>query len=157
MLNVPSNVQFKRFEQLVDFINKIRFCSKCLISNKDKNVRSFGFFYRLLSFMTYRLKEIVCPLHSLLIKLLNTEHVYLNLFNVNIIILFMYSTVFLFISVVVLLIVLEFGTIPQQRIGFYCNDPKISLKFMGDTISITLLFVGCLLTPIIVVCRNKII
>ncbi|XP_076161974.1 phospholipid phosphatase 1 isoform X2 [Ptiloglossa arizonensis] len=53
-------------------------------------------------------------------------------------------------NVIVLLTVLEFGTIPQQRIGFYCNDPKISFKFLGDTISITLLITGCLLTPIIV-------
>ncbi|XP_076243457.1 phospholipid phosphatase 1 isoform X2 [Calliopsis andreniformis] len=58
--------------------------------------------------------------------------------------------ILLALSVVVLLTVLEFGTIPQQRIGFYCNDPKLSFKFMGDTISITLLFLGCLLGPIIV-------
>ncbi|CAK9813653.1 Phospholipid phosphatase 1 [Anthophora plagiata] len=58
--------------------------------------------------------------------------------------------VLLAISVIVLLTVLEFGTVPQQRIGFYCNDPKISFKFMGDTISMTLLIVGSFITPLIV-------
>ncbi|OAD57510.1 Lipid phosphate phosphohydrolase 1 [Eufriesea mexicana] len=58
--------------------------------------------------------------------------------------------VLLALSVIVLLTILEFGSVPQHRIGFYCNDPKISFKFMGDTISITLLIVGCLLLPILV-------
>ncbi|XP_076647460.1 phospholipid phosphatase 1 isoform X2 [Halictus rubicundus] len=51
---------------------------------------------------------------------------------------------------VVLLAVLEFGTVPQQRIGFYCNDPKISLKFRGDTISLALLLSGSILVPFLV-------
>ncbi|KZC13765.1 Lipid phosphate phosphohydrolase 1 [Dufourea novaeangliae] len=58
--------------------------------------------------------------------------------------------IFLALTVIVLLTILEFGTVPQQRIGFYCNDPKISFKFMGDTISIASLFVGSLLVPILV-------
>ncbi|XP_076639045.1 phospholipid phosphatase 1 isoform X1 [Colletes latitarsis] len=58
--------------------------------------------------------------------------------------------ILLALSVIVLLGVLEFGTIPQQRIGFYCNDPTISFRFLGDTISIALLINGCLLAPIVV-------
>ena len=63
----------------------------------------------------------------------------------------LFLDILLALSVVVLLAVLEFGTIPQQHIGFYCNDPKISFKFMGDTISITSLMIGCLVMPIIVI------
>ncbi|CAL7951294.1 unnamed protein product [Xylocopa violacea] len=58
--------------------------------------------------------------------------------------------VLLALSVIILLALLEFGTVPQQRIGFYCNDPKISFKFMGDTVSMTILLIGCFLMPIVV-------
>ncbi|XP_061936692.1 phospholipid phosphatase 1 isoform X1 [Apis cerana] len=58
--------------------------------------------------------------------------------------------VFLALSVIVLLGVLEFRAVPRQYIGFYCNDPKISFKFKGDTISNSFLIFGCLLIPIIV-------
>ncbi|XP_026667834.1 phospholipid phosphatase 1-like isoform X2 [Ceratina calcarata] len=51
---------------------------------------------------------------------------------------------------IVLLAVLEFATVPQQHVGFYCNDPKISFKFMGDTVSMTSLIVGSVLMPILV-------
>ncbi|XP_043605584.1 phospholipid phosphatase 1-like isoform X1 [Bombus pyrosoma] len=69
----------------------------------------------------------------------------------------LFLDILLALSVFVLLAVLEFGTVPQQHIGFYCNDPKISFKFMGDTISITLLIVGCLLIPIIVMWLSEFI
>nr|XP_034181316.1 phospholipid phosphatase 1-like isoform X1 [Osmia lignaria] len=63
----------------------------------------------------------------------------------------LFLDVLLALSVIVLLAVLEFWTLPQQGIGFYCNDPKISFKFMGDTISMTLLIVGCLLMPLLII------
>ncbi|XP_053989535.1 phospholipid phosphatase 1-like isoform X1 [Hylaeus volcanicus] len=58
--------------------------------------------------------------------------------------------IFLALTVIVILALLEFGTVPQQRIGFYCNDPKISFKFLGDTISISLLLTVSLLLPLVV-------
>ncbi|XP_078046863.1 phospholipid phosphatase 1 isoform X1 [Augochlora pura] len=58
--------------------------------------------------------------------------------------------IFLALSVIVVLTLLEFGTIPQQHIGFQCNDPKISFKFNGDTISITVLLVGSFVIPLVV-------
>ncbi|XP_031847024.1 phospholipid phosphatase 1 isoform X2 [Nomia melanderi] len=58
--------------------------------------------------------------------------------------------VLIVLSVIILLTILEFGSVPQQRIGFYCNDPKLSFKFMGDTVSITLLLAGCIVAPFVV-------
>lgn len=55
------------------------------------------------------------------------------------------------ISVIVLLGILEFNVIPHPRIGFFCNDPKISFKFTGDTISMSLLIIFSICMPIIVV------
>ncbi|XP_072761531.1 phospholipid phosphatase 1 isoform X2 [Anoplolepis gracilipes] len=52
--------------------------------------------------------------------------------------------------ITVLLGILEFNVIPHQRIGFFCNDPKISFKFTGDTISMSLLIVFSITLPIIV-------
>ncbi|KAG7202193.1 hypothetical protein KM043_015872 [Ampulex compressa] len=51
---------------------------------------------------------------------------------------------------IVLLTIIEFGTIPQQQIGFYCNDPKISYKFIGDTIPISILIGGSIVIPFVV-------
>lgn len=54
------------------------------------------------------------------------------------------------LSVMIFLGVLEFNIGPQQQIGFFCNDPKISFKFMGDTVSMGLL-IGCSIgLPIVV-------
>lgn len=58
--------------------------------------------------------------------------------------------VFLALSVVVILAVLEFCAVPYQQIGFYCNDPKISFKFEGDTVTIAILISGSVLIPIAV-------
>lgn len=44
---------------------------------------------------------------------------------------------------------LEFGDIPRNRIGFFCNDPKLSFKFTGDTISVSVLIGVSILMPII--------
>ncbi|XP_046630468.1 phospholipid phosphatase 1-like isoform X1 [Neodiprion virginianus] len=53
-------------------------------------------------------------------------------------------TVFVFIGVV------EFGIFPQQQIGFYCNDPGLSFKFTGDTISYSVLLGCSVILPLIV-------
>lgn len=44
---------------------------------------------------------------------------------------------------------IEYGLIPTVQTGFYCDDPKISHKFRGDTISITTLLTFTILVPFI--------
>ncbi|XP_071454706.1 phospholipid phosphatase 3-like isoform X2 [Hetaerina americana] len=48
-----------------------------------------------------------------------------------------------------LLALVEFGVIPNNQNGFYCDDPSIAFQFMGDTITITVLLLGTFLLPII--------
>lgn len=57
----------------------------------------------------------------------------------------------LFSTVSVLMLLSLLGLIPNQTIGFYCNDPKISHKFTGDTISMALLLAITILLPLLVV------
>lgn len=47
------------------------------------------------------------------------------------------------------IIMIEYGLIPTVQTGFYCDDPKISHKFRGDTISITTLLCFTILLPFI--------
>ncbi|XP_018304927.1 phospholipid phosphatase 1 isoform X2 [Mycetomoellerius zeteki] len=54
------------------------------------------------------------------------------------------------IVVIVLLAFLELLVQPYQRIGFFCNDPKISFKFTGDTISTGLIISFSIATPLLV-------
>ncbi|XP_012224974.1 phospholipid phosphatase 1-like isoform X2 [Linepithema humile] len=54
------------------------------------------------------------------------------------------------LSVILLVALLELNVLPHQQIGFFCNDPKLSFKFTGDTISMGLLISGTALMPIIV-------
>ncbi|KAL6264454.1 hypothetical protein P5V15_004563 [Pogonomyrmex californicus] len=60
----------------------------------------------------------------------------------------------------VLLAILEFDVVPFHRLGFFCNDPKISFKFTGDTISMALLIVFSISLPLVMmyiteyVCHN---
>ncbi|XP_011163709.1 phospholipid phosphatase 1 isoform X2 [Solenopsis invicta] len=56
---------------------------------------------------------------------------------------------FAFVSVI--LAVVEFNVVPHQRIGFFCNDPKISFKFTGDTISMGVLISFTLAMPLVVI------
>ncbi|XP_058804747.1 phospholipid phosphatase homolog 1.2 homolog isoform X7 [Phymastichus coffea] len=58
-----------------------------------------------------------------------------------------------FIALTVSLIMLlgELGWIPNQKVGFYCNDPKISFKFTGDSISMATLLVVSIVVPALVV------
>ncbi|XP_043666459.1 phospholipid phosphatase 1-like isoform X1 [Vespula pensylvanica] len=51
---------------------------------------------------------------------------------------------------IVLMGLLEFGKFPRNQIGFLCNDPKLSFKFMGDTISVLVLLSVTTLMPIVV-------
>ncbi|KAL0112880.1 hypothetical protein PUN28_012258 [Cardiocondyla obscurior] len=55
------------------------------------------------------------------------------------------------ITMSVLLAILEFNVVPSQRIGFFCNDPKISFKFTGDTISMGLLIGFSVSIPLAVI------
>nr|CAD7594122.1 unnamed protein product [Timema genevievae] len=41
----------------------------------------------------------------------------------------------------------EFGLIPNSKLGFYCDDPKISHKFNGDTITLSTLLILTTLVP----------
>nr|CAD7571068.1 unnamed protein product [Timema californicum] len=41
----------------------------------------------------------------------------------------------------------EFGLIPNSKLGFYCDDPKISHKFNGDTITLGTLLILTTLVP----------
>jgi phosphatidate phosphatase len=52
---------------------------------------------------------------------------------------------------------MEYGLIPTVQTGFYCDDPKISYKFRGDTISITVLLSFTLLVPFIGVSYKKVL
>ena len=49
----------------------------------------------------------------------------------------------------------ELGLIPNQKTGFYCNDPKISNKFSGDTVSALTLALVTVIAPAIVVSSFK--
>ncbi|XP_011345499.1 phospholipid phosphatase 1 isoform X2 [Ooceraea biroi] len=54
------------------------------------------------------------------------------------------------LSVTAFLGILEFNVGPHHQIGFFCNDPKISFKFTGDTISMGLLIACSISLPVIV-------
>ncbi|XP_025162736.1 phospholipid phosphatase 1 isoform X6 [Harpegnathos saltator] len=54
-----------------------------------------------------------------------------------------------YIEVTIVLVVLEFGQIPHKKLGFFCNDPKISFKYTGDTISTSLLLCSAFIAPFI--------
>ncbi|XP_035734392.1 phospholipid phosphatase 1-like isoform X1 [Vespa mandarinia] len=54
------------------------------------------------------------------------------------------------LTVMVLMGLLEFGNVPHNQIGFFCNDPKLSFKFRGDTISVIVLLSVTAFLPIFV-------
>ncbi|XP_068083628.1 phospholipid phosphatase 1 [Anabrus simplex] len=54
-------------------------------------------------------------------------------------------------AVLVIVAVIEFGTFPNHKGGFYCGDPKISFKLQGDTIANEVLITGVLLIPAIAI------
>ncbi|CAG9864225.1 unnamed protein product [Phyllotreta striolata] len=56
---------------------------------------------------------------------------------------------FLIIIVLSLLVLLEFGYIPGNQQGYYCEDPQLSFKYNGEIVSPLMLGVGCLTLPFI--------
>ncbi|KAM3960274.1 phospholipid phosphatase 2 [Aphomia sociella] len=42
----------------------------------------------------------------------------------------------------------ELAVIPGYKAGFYCNDPKLSFPFKGDTVSMVAIMVGTLVIPL---------
>ncbi|XP_008212521.1 phospholipid phosphatase 1 isoform X2 [Nasonia vitripennis] len=58
-----------------------------------------------------------------------------------------------FVTLLVSVIMLfgELGLIPGQKVGFYCNDPKISFKFSGDSVPTVALMVTTILAPALVI------
>ncbi|XP_059057906.1 phospholipid phosphatase 2-like [Achroia grisella] len=62
----------------------------------------------------------------------------------------------LFCDIPLLIIILlltglfELGVIPSYRAGFYCNDPKLSFPFTGDTVSMVTVMVGVIVIPVVV-------
>lgn len=60
--------------------------------------------------------------------------------------------IFLFLlAVVTFLFLHELNILPHHRGGFYCDDPKLSFTFEGDTVSIVTLVVVCSIVPFFVV------
>lgn len=45
---------------------------------------------------------------------------------------------------------MEFGFIPDARLGFKCQDPSISYPFKGDTVTMTILLITCTAGPIFI-------
>ncbi|OXU20040.1 hypothetical protein TSAR_001345 [Trichomalopsis sarcophagae] len=58
-----------------------------------------------------------------------------------------------FVTLLVSVIMLfgELGLIPGQKVGFYCNDPKISFKFTGDSVPTVALMVATILAPALLI------
>ncbi|KAJ8942707.1 hypothetical protein NQ318_023439 [Aromia moschata] len=56
-----------------------------------------------------------------------------------------------------LLIISELGYIQGKKLGFTCNDPLISHKFNGDTISSAVLIAGSFLLPLVVLLITEIL
>lgn len=48
-----------------------------------------------------------------------------------------------------MIVVMEFDILTFRPIGFYCGDPKISHKFVGDTIPFSYLLVITMAVPLI--------
>lgn len=49
------------------------------------------------------------------------------------------------------LYLLEFGPIPNIKLGFYCQDPTLSFPYHGDTISISLILGGSFLGTLLII------
>ncbi|KYN07276.1 Lipid phosphate phosphohydrolase 3 [Cyphomyrmex costatus] len=62
-----------------------------------------------------------------------------------------YMDLALALLMITLLALLEFLAQPYQRIGFVCNDPKISFKFTGDTISAGVIISFSIAMPLLVI------
>ncbi|GLH06132.1 Uncharacterized protein GBIM_11635, partial [Gryllus bimaculatus] len=55
------------------------------------------------------------------------------------------------VAVVTFLALAESGLVPSTKAGFFCDDPAISFRFRGDTVSLTTLLATTALAPLLVV------
>ncbi|KAI5640161.1 PAP2 superfamily domain-containing protein [Phthorimaea operculella] len=55
-----------------------------------------------------------------------------------------------FHRVLLIFVLMELKLVPGGRYGFHCNDPALSHKFDGDTITLKWLFAMCILLPLAV-------
>ncbi|XP_076267275.1 phospholipid phosphatase 1-like [Rhynchophorus ferrugineus] len=53
-----------------------------------------------------------------------------------------YLNIVLFSFTLVVFLLWNYGLIPGQKLGFFCNDPLFSHKYNGDTVSATVLGIG---------------
>lgn len=64
---------------------------------------------------------------------------------------------YFFFSVLSLLALLEYGIIPGNQQGFYCQDPQISFKFEGEVVSPLVLGLGCIAIPFVALLLTEIL
>ncbi|XP_015837125.2 putative phosphatidate phosphatase isoform X3 [Tribolium castaneum] len=57
----------------------------------------------------------------------------------------------IFVIVALLVCLVEFGIIPNTKLGFTCKDPKLSYPFKGDTVSVTTLLISAYFGPILII------
>ncbi|XP_044739692.1 phospholipid phosphatase 1-like [Chrysoperla carnea] len=62
---------------------------------------------------------------------------------------YLFIDLFIVICVIMLILAMEREWFPSKRGGFFCNDPKISYKYTGDTITTPLLLSITILLPIV--------
>ncbi|XP_014233305.1 phospholipid phosphatase 1-like isoform X2 [Trichogramma pretiosum] len=55
------------------------------------------------------------------------------------------------ILVSILMLLGELGYIPNQQVGFWCNDPKIQFAFTGDSVSTVALILVTIVVPAVVI------
>ncbi|XP_041984694.1 phospholipid phosphatase homolog 1.2 homolog isoform X2 [Aricia agestis] len=63
----------------------------------------------------------------------------------------------IFVIVFAVIGLYELNVIPQLQAGFYCNDPKLSFVFNGDTVSSAVLMSSILLLPLVTVFVTELI
>lgn len=61
------------------------------------------------------------------------------------------------LTVLALLILLEYGFIPGNKLGFYCQDPLISHKYNGEVISPLILGIGSILIPLLALLTGEVL
>ncbi|XP_056632238.1 phospholipid phosphatase 1-like isoform X2 [Diorhabda sublineata] len=67
------------------------------------------------------------------------------------------SNLIVALTVLALLILLEYGFIPGNKLGFYCQDPLISHKYKGEVISPLILGLGSLLIPLLALIAGEVL
>lgn len=64
---------------------------------------------------------------------------------------------FIVVLVTTVLLITELGYIPGTKLGYTCNDPVISHKYRGDTVSPAVLMVGSTIMPLFVLLFTEIL